>query len=63
MAKKKSPTVIAPSDVTLEMCKKSAFGCRNCLWASSECVSGSNFIPAVALGGKYATCQSYSYYD
>jgi len=64
MAKKKSPTVIiAPSDVTLEMCKKSAFGCRNCLWNICECTLGSNFVPEVAFGGKYATCKSYAYYN
>lgn len=64
MSKKKAPTIILSApDVTLDMCKKSAFGCRNCLWNSVECSLGEKFVPAVAFNGKYATCTSYAYYD
>ena len=44
-------------DVPQEV-KRSEFGCRNCLWNSCECQSGSMYKPSGDTG-----CQGYTYYD
>ncbi len=36
------------------------FGCRNCLWASAECVSGSKYAPH---GSDPVGCAAYVYFD
>lgn len=41
-----------------ETVKVNEFGCRNCLWASCECQSGSKYIPNDKNG-----CEGYTYYD
>lgn len=59
MAKQK----LRPEDVTLEDCKASDFGCRQCLWNSVECKDYGKFVPAVTYDAKNASCQSYAYCD
>jgi len=53
---------IVPEDV-----KNSEFGCRNCLWNSCECKSGSKYKPEPeytdTTGKKHTTCTAYTYYD
>ena len=49
-----------------EKVRSSVFGCRNCLWASSECTKGSKYIacdPVDYGRKKVPTCGYYSYYD
>ena len=45
-----------PNPVPLEV-RGCEFGCRNCLWASCECKSGSMYKP------KDKGCECYTYYD
>lgn len=49
--------------VTLEMVKRSEFGCKNCLWAGCECLNHEKYAPKVTFDGKAATCESYAYFD
>jgi hypothetical protein len=53
------------SEVTLEMVKRSCFGCSMCLWQSCECQKGSKFIPKVTTYKRkeVPSCAAYAYYD
>lgn len=57
---------IRPEHKAPQAVRSSSFGCRNCLWNSSECKHGSKYIKteAVKCGRKTVeTCGYYSYYD
>jgi hypothetical protein len=49
-------------DVTLDKCKASRFGCKNCLYAGAECRGFERWSPSVSVTGE-ASCTAYAYYD
>jgi hypothetical protein len=47
-------------------CKSSEYGCRQCLWASCECVNMSKYAPEVVVTDQlnvHESCTMYTYYD
>jgi hypothetical protein len=48
-----------------EAVRLSEFGCRNCLYQSCECKSGSRYSPAETAGiyPRHPSCAAYAYYD
>ncbi len=55
--KKVNVPIEVPYDV-----RYSDFGCKNCFWASCECMNGSRYIPAMPIK-KQVACKSYTYFD
>jgi hypothetical protein len=59
------PPFTIPATEQKTSCQSSEFGCRNCLWASCECLNMQKYSPKwVAIRRVYyPSCTAYTYYD
>ena len=55
----------ADKNLVPEKVRRSELGCRNCLWYSVECDSGSKYSPRIVLMDKkkISSCAAHTYYD